>query len=174
MPNKTIYVKDSDLEVFEKAEKLGGENLSATIAEALRRFVAAEEARQKGYQEVELEVGLWPDKGDDDTRKVKFFGRLLAEGRQYTGQLGSRDDRGIDYKLYQTKAGKIVIHWERWSRWQGEATRADYQVLPNLPGYDQEVFGRIYDDIDDVVYIPGNLLQEAAEELGQELAEWIE
>ncbi len=172
MPNKTIYVKDSDLEVFEKAEKLGGENLSATIAEALRRFVAAEEARQKGYQEVELEVGLWPDKGDDDTRKVKFFGRLLAEGRQYTGQLGSRDDRGIDYELYQTKAGKIVIHWKRWSRWQGEADVADYAVLDRIPGYDQGVAGTL--DPDWEVVVPGDILQEAAEAIGQDLAEWIE
>ncbi len=42
MPNRTIYVADSDLPVFEKAQQLAGDNLSATIAQALRRFVEAE------------------------------------------------------------------------------------------------------------------------------------
>jgi hypothetical protein len=42
---KQIYIKDADLEIFEKAEALAGESLSATIAEALRRFVEVEEAK---------------------------------------------------------------------------------------------------------------------------------
>jgi hypothetical protein len=33
MPNRTIYVADADLPIFEKAQELAGENLSATIAE---------------------------------------------------------------------------------------------------------------------------------------------
>ncbi len=56
MPNKTIYVRDADVDLFDKAEALGGGNLSATIAEALRGFVAAEEAkengRRRGYAEL--------------------------------------------------------------------------------------------------------------------------
>ena len=51
MPNKTIYVKDTDLPLFEKAEALGGETLSATIATALRRFVEVEEAKAGGMLE---------------------------------------------------------------------------------------------------------------------------
>src|SRR5215469_14987269 len=57
MPNKTIYVADADLPTFERAQELAGENLSATIACALRRFVKTEEARQQGFEEISLKVG---------------------------------------------------------------------------------------------------------------------
>jgi len=45
MPNRTIYVADADVPIFEKAQKLAGDNLSAAIAHALRSFVEREEAR---------------------------------------------------------------------------------------------------------------------------------
>ena len=38
-PNKTIYVREADAEVWEKAEKLAGGSVSALITEALRRYV---------------------------------------------------------------------------------------------------------------------------------------
>ena len=43
MPRKNIYIKDSDQEIFEKAEKLGDDNLSAVIAEAIRKYVKTKE-----------------------------------------------------------------------------------------------------------------------------------
>jgi len=48
MPPKTIYVKAEDLPVFERAEELGGDSLSAVIAEALKRFVERKEAEAAG------------------------------------------------------------------------------------------------------------------------------
>jgi len=57
MPNKTIYVRDEDIKVFEQAEELGGDSLSAVIAEALRRFVAVKQAEAQGMAEHTLEVG---------------------------------------------------------------------------------------------------------------------
>ena len=45
MPNRTIYVADADLPIFEKAQKLAGDNLSAAIAQALHYFVEKEEAK---------------------------------------------------------------------------------------------------------------------------------
>ena len=47
MPNKTIYVSDADVPTFERAQELAGGNLSATIVQALRRFVEMEEAKGK-------------------------------------------------------------------------------------------------------------------------------
>ena len=43
MPNKTIYVSDGDLKLFQRAQELAGGNLSAAISKALRRFVDVEE-----------------------------------------------------------------------------------------------------------------------------------
>ena len=86
MPNKTIYVRDEDVSLFEEAEKLGGDSLSGIIAEALRRFVTVKRAEMFGMQEHVLHVGVLRSQGDDDVRTVRFVGRLLAEAEVLTGQ----------------------------------------------------------------------------------------
>ena len=174
MPNKTIYVKDEDVQLFEEAEKLGGDSLSGVIAEALKRFVDAKRAEVQGMQEYTLSVGILCSQGDDDTRKVRFVGRLLAEAEVLTGQTSSRDDRGTDYKIYQTKAGKVLVWWRRWTRWEGGSDFLDYAVFDALPGYDDEVYGKMHGEHLPPETLPGSLLQEAAEALGEELVEWIE
>src|SRR5688572_16502984 len=57
MPNKTIYVSDDDLKLFERAQELAGANLSSAIVRALRRFIELEEARQHGLDEITVLVG---------------------------------------------------------------------------------------------------------------------
>ena len=173
MPNKTIYVKDEDLQIFEEAEKLGGDSLSGIIAEALRRFVATKKAERQGMQEYTLPVGVLRSQGDDDIGQIRFVGRKLAEAEVLTDQTSSRDrdDRGTDYKIYQTQAGRVLVWWKRWTRWEGGSDLLDYAVLNALPGYDDEVPGKI-DDYP--ISLPGSLLQEAAEALGRELVEWVE
>lgn len=175
MPNKTIYVRDEDLPVFEEAEKLGGDSLSAVIAQAVKRFVQVKRAEQQGMQEYTLSVGVLRSQGDDDTRKVRFVGRLLAEAEvltdHQTSSRSSRDDRGTDYKIYQTQAGRVLVWWKRWTRWEGGSDLLDYAVFDALPGYDDEIYGKVLDLIEK---LPGSLLQEAAEALGEELVEYVE
>src|ERR1700682_6812997 len=74
MPNRTIYVADANVSIFEKAQKLAGDNLSAAIAHALRSFVEREEARQSGYEDITIKVG----KGHPYLQQ-QFRGRLLAK-----------------------------------------------------------------------------------------------
>ena len=174
MPNKTIYVKDEDLNLFEEAEKLGGESLSGVIAEALRRFVDVKKSEAQGLQEFTLSVGTWRFRGDDNLRKVRFTGRLLAEAEVLTGQTSDRRDRGTDYKIYQTQAGKVLVWWKNWTRWERENDTADYAVLDQLPDYNDEVVGKMHGDILGPVELPGSLLQDAAEALGEELVEFVE
>jgi hypothetical protein len=174
MPNKTIYVRDEDVSLFEEAEKLGGDSLSGIIAEALRRFVAVKRAEQQGMQEYTLSVGILRSQGDDDTRKVRFVGRLLAEAEVLTGQLSDRKDRGTDYKIYQTQAGRVLVWWKRWTRWEGGSDFLDYAVMSTLPGYDDEISGKVHGEHLPPETLPGSLLQEAAEALGEELVEFVE
>ena len=89
----------------------------------------------------------------------------------FTGQTSSRDDRGTYYRIYQTQAGKILVWWKRWTRWEGGSDLLDYAVFDALPGYDDEIYGKVLDLIEK---LPGSLLQEAAEALGEELVEFIE
>ncbi len=174
MPNKTIYVRDEDVSLFEEAEKLGGDSLSSIIAEALRRFVAVKRAEAGGMEEYTLTAGTLRTEGADDIKQIRFVGRKLAEADVYTGQTSDRRDRGTAYRIYQTKAGKILIWWKKWSRWEGENDYTDYAVMDALPSRSTEFFGNFHVDNFEPVSLPGSLLQDAAEALGQELVEFIE
>ena len=174
MPNKTIYVKDEDLQIFEEAEKLGGDSLSGIIAEALRRFVDVKKAEAQEMEEYTLKVGILRSQGDDDIRKLRFVGRLLASAEVFTGQTSDRRDRGTDYRIYQTKAGKILVWWQRWTRWEKENDILDYVVFTELPGYDDMIYGKVHGEHLPPETLPGSLLQEAAEALGREMVEFVE
>ena len=165
MPKKNIYIKDDDLPLFERAEQLGGDSLSQVIADTLRRFVDIKRAEAAGMREVTLETGINPD----DTRKVRFLGRLLAEGKSYHGSTTDRKDRWTETAIYQTRGGKFVIHWAGRTLWERENDTADHAVLSHLPGYDEPVEGEW-----GVITLPAVMLQQAAEALGQELVEWVE
>ena len=126
-------------------------------------------------QEYNLRVGVLRSQGANDTRTVRFVGRLLAEAEVFTGQLSDQRDRGTAYRIYQTKAGKILVWWSNWTRWEGEPQVMDYAVLDALPGYNDEVVGKVHGFPE---VLPEELLQEAAEALPvptrAELVEFIE
>ena len=102
MPNKTIYVADADLSTFERAQELAHGNLSATIVQALRRFVEMEEAKESGFREITIRVGSIAP-----TRK-RFLGRLLAKG-QTREQNGATN---VTYKVFLTMRGRFALHVE--------------------------------------------------------------
>ena len=52
--NKTLYVKDDDGPVWDKARELTGDKLSQFIMEKLRVFVAEHEGKQKGFERILL------------------------------------------------------------------------------------------------------------------------
>lgn len=100
MPNKTIYVSDGDLPVFQRAQELAGGNLSAAIAGALRRFVDIEEGRREGFDEIIVRVGAGAG------RKVRFMGIILG---QWDVASSSRYE---SYRVYRTRGGKYVLYIE--------------------------------------------------------------
>jgi EXLDI family protein len=112
MPNRTIYVADVDLPVFEKAQQLAGDNLSATIVQALRRFVEAEEAKASGYQEVTITVG----KGRPYVHK-KFRGRSLAKRRLNVGE----KVRMMILEVFQTAQGRFALYSRNVPNWDWSA-----------------------------------------------------
>ena len=108
MPNKTIYVADGDLPIYQRAQELAGGNLSAAIVAALRRYVDVEDSRREGFDEIVVRVG--PGKG----RKVRFTGVLLGE---WANSTSSRWDT---FRVYRSRTGKFVLHIER---------SADYRMV---------------------------------------------
>ena len=101
MPNKTIYVSDGDLPIYQRAQELAGDNLSAAISAALRRYIDVEEGRREGFDEIIVRVG--PGKG----RKVRFVGVLLGEW------LNTASSRVDTFRVYRGRTGKFVVHVER-------------------------------------------------------------
>lgn len=101
MPNKTIYVSDTDLPVFQRAQELSGGNLSAAISTALRRLVEVEEGRLAGFDEITVRVGVAPGK------LQRFQGVQLVDWNRST------KDTVEHYRVYRTRTGKFAVHVAR-------------------------------------------------------------
>ena len=101
VPNKTIYVSDGDLPIYQRAQELAGDNLSAAISAALRRYVDVEEGRQEGFDEITVRVGPGPG------RKVRFTGVLLGEW------VNTTPSRVETFRVYRSRTSKFVVHIER-------------------------------------------------------------
>jgi EXLDI family protein len=98
VPNKTIYVSDADLPVFQRAQELTGGNLSAAISKALRRLVEVEEGLLEGFEEITVRVGVEPGK------LQRFQGVQLVDWNRST-------DYGMErYRVYRTRTGKLAVH----------------------------------------------------------------
>jgi EXLDI family protein len=106
VPNKTIYVSDGDLPLYQRAQELAGGNLSAAISTALRRYVDVEEGVAEGFDEIVVRVGPGP------WRKVRFAGVLLAEW------MDSSSSRLDVFRVYRSRTGKYVVHTERSGEWR--------------------------------------------------------
>jgi EXLDI family protein len=99
--NKTIYVSDGDLPLFQRAQELAGGNLSAAIAKALRRWVDATESVNEGFDDITVRIGV------GSGRKVRFTGVLVGEW------MDSRSSRVERLRVYRGRSGKYVLHVER-------------------------------------------------------------
>jgi EXLDI family protein len=104
MPNKTIYVADKDLELYNRAQELAGGNLSKAISTALKRYVEAEEGRLEGFEEITVRVG--PGAGHNRQRQ-RFTGVKLGEW------VRSDNNKAEIYRVYRARSGKFVIHAEK-------------------------------------------------------------
>ena len=99
MPNRTIYVSNEDEPVFKRAQELAGDNLSAAISNALKRYVEVEDARKAGFEEVVLKVGFGAG------RKVRFHAVLLGEW------FSSAGEKFVHYRVYRGPK-KFALHIE--------------------------------------------------------------
>jgi EXLDI family protein len=113
MPNKTIYVSDDDLPLFQRAQEIAGGKLSAAISAALRRYVEVEDGRDEGYDEVTVQAG--PGGG----RRVRFNGILLVEWARSTSS------RVETYRVYRGRKGKYVVHLKKSKEWFNTSGEGD-------------------------------------------------
>ncbi|GAA4188511.1 hypothetical protein GCM10022252_23890 [Streptosporangium oxazolinicum] len=121
MPNKTIYVSDDDLPLFQRAQEIAGGKLSTAISVALRRYVEMEEGRQEGYEEIVVQVGQ-----GGTGRKQRFSGVLLGEWGRTTGS------RVEMFRVYRSRKNKYVLHVDRSPDWTDSLTSGSDNWLEGL------------------------------------------
>ena len=122
MPNRTIYIADADLAIYDEAQRLAGDNLSATIVKALKQYIETQTLAQHDLQEITIWVGR------QSLTPKRFVGQMLARGR-YSG---SRTGWSEILEVYLTRKGAIALHrrtladtvaaWgetgEQWTAWR--------------------------------------------------------
>ena len=154
MARKTIYIKDEDLQIFERAEQIGGESISAIIADALEKYIEVKELEKTGMGEREIEVGRFGARGDDYD-VIKFIGREIAHYQENVGETSSGDDRYLVHTVFQTAKGKLLYYREFVSLWERDTSRREYFVVENI-----EELKNI-----DGVHVPASVIREAKESL---------
>lgn len=154
MPNKTIYVRDEDLPIFDRAVELAGDSLSSVIAEAIRRYVEMEEMKSEGFEEVTVLEGV-----GDNMRKKKFIGKEISYHDPDPFRKGFD---GTVYTLYLTKKGSYVVEIFHWDR------------RDDVPQSSELVIEDSIDELKKYDNIPAVLIEEAAEELGGDAAEFLD
>ena len=102
MPNRTIYVSDDAQDLYQRAQELAGGNLSAAITNALKRYVEVEGAREAGFEEVTVKVGIGAG------RKVRFSAVLVGEWFD-TDHATGKFER---FRVYRGRH-KFALHIER-------------------------------------------------------------
>lgn len=140
MPNKTIYIRESEKELWEKAESMAGSSLSGLLTDLLKDYISSQEEKTKKMDDSEmerivLEIGL----NHETRRKVAFQGRVIASHGQDTA--------------YYTPKGYIIVHrdfgingedYEKYERFEDMRDETDRN---GEPLYDPEFLAEIANEI---------------------------
>lgn len=113
--------------------------------------------KNKEYEDITLEVGIWYFDGTKEARKIKFQGReLKVDDRFYTHDW---NDVGTDYHIYETADGKYILYWTNWSKRKDDIQTKDYAILYQFPLPNMTYIGTMFCDRSGI--ISDSLLKEA-------------
>jgi hypothetical protein len=103
--NKTLYVKDEDGPIWDKARELTGDKLSQFIIEKLRAFVWDHQGKQQGFQRIAIQ---YLDKGIP--RAKAFTGRWLISPQQpWEGDVDLETGSTDKYAVAVTAKNNVVV-----------------------------------------------------------------
>lgn len=197
MAYKQIYIKESDVALFEEAERYG-DSLSRVISEALKDFVdkKRKELDEEGYGEIEISVGTFPN----NIEIKKFRGKKLATCKELQfSKFNSRsdeelrhladagwiiresptdDETKITWTIFSTKKGKYIVWREAEVEGYDAYEETDYshrvngfQVIDTIPGQKENYLLK-FGDTKGVV--PPLLLQRALTAANIIKEEWLD
>lgn len=155
MPNKTIYVAEKDLALFERAQEIAGGNLSAAISNALSDYVQRHGASADGHGEVTVAVGQAGMR-----RRKRFIGTPIARWQGKSSRGKSIVER---YAVYRTAKGRYALHTRR--DWSPVPLPFDLEYDVGIPGFQSDQRTRSYtlDVFDSIDELKNNVPSELAE-----------
>ena len=107
--NKTIYLREEEAPIWERARELAGDKLSPVIVEALKRFVAEKEAAPKGFERI---VVTFNDAEAHFIPKAKaFYGRWIFPPSKRVEASGEDGHKLWKCALAITARGGVVANW---------------------------------------------------------------
>ena len=158
MPNKTIYVSDGDLPLFERAQELAGDNLSSAIVQALRRFIEIEQARQEGLEEITVLIGA-----AGNLRRKRFLGTLLVKWLTKSAR-----GKGTDIlNVYRTAKGRLALQTRTIKDWEYSWGDPDYEANPKNLGLWGKMFKSWNDEYWETFKESGNYYFEVFESVAE-------
>lgn len=142
MPNKTIYVAERVLSLFDRAQELAGGNLSSAITQALERYVEINSAKEQGMDEVIVDVGQ-----PGMRRRQRFVGRPIAFWQRRLA-----DSVYERFVVYRTAKGRYAVHTRR--DWSPVPLSFDSDVDRGIPGRhvdtDRPYLLDVFDTVDEM------------------------
>ncbi|WP_321472157.1 hypothetical protein [uncultured Paludibaculum sp.] len=106
--NKTIYLRDEEGPIWDRARELAGDKLSPVVVNALKRFINESEAKAKGFERIEVSFN---DYDDHRIPKIKaFYGRWVFppnKAIELTNEEGTTSSR---YAVAITAKGAAVVY----------------------------------------------------------------
>ena len=88
MPKRTVFIRDGDVPMWERAERAAGPNLSAFLSEALRAYLDREE-----FKEMSMQI----EKHGEVTKRILYvWGSRQDDGRTAWGTSFASDGTGPD------------------------------------------------------------------------------
>ena len=132
--NKTIYIRDEDTAVWDRAKELAGEKLAPVIVEGLKRFIAEserKEAEQKGFERIEYE---YPDADANGyPRRKAFVGKwIFPPDNVYvaSGPIEAPEDLCWKAVVAVTAKGAVVV--SSWTETYEGRSNKRFRVYPSF------------------------------------------
>lgn len=126
--NKTIYIRDDDTKIWDRAKGFAGDKLSRVIIAGLHQYVALQEAKINGFERIEVKLFDALDKG---MPKVKAFtGRWVITPDNPRRRSDQRGDYEECYALALTAKGAVVIY--QWGEIESGRVNETFLVYPSL------------------------------------------
>ncbi len=126
--NKTLYIRDEDAPVWERARELSGEKLSPVIVDALKKYIAQKEAVEKGFERIVIE---YADALDHYLPKIKaFYGRWIIPYKKPLEWTSLEEPLIEYYSVAITAKGSWVVYFKK--RTQGDDGGSSWSIEEKL------------------------------------------